>query len=463
MASLPNHAVIDGWLNNANIPTEESWNNSNAHLSSPRTLITSSHPEKFSLGTGSQILTKVFSDCLETNHELIIVTCFWAKSPSQDAISSLLLKLSSKAIAQNRKIQVRICFSSRSILQKLFHTSSLDGTIYAPPSWPSLGLPSADDLTGINLVVKSTFVKPFSVMHPKFILMDRQLAYIPSANVSWEGWFEGCVEVRGHICERLFGFWSAFWSRGGASLPPMLFPDSPLELDTEVAGDIPELHLIKETLFSPKSPIPTILLPSSHHINPRFRLPWMSAPEIPHTPLNTFILHILNTANHNIFIQSPNFTSPPVLSALVSALKRGVSVHIVTSSLLMILEQLATAGTITEFEVWKLRHQYRNLHKSYQRTLSSDPETQAQKPGILRIGYYCPRQGVAAVMDEPVKTHLKLTIVDGEVVVLGSGNMDRASWYTSQELGVGFVSKDMASEVKASIEEGLDGRVIDYC
>ena len=38
----------------------------------------------------------------------------------------------------------------------------------------------------------------------------------------------------------------------------------------------------------------------------------------------------------------------------------------------------------------------------------------------------------------PVLSHFKMTMVDDDYLVLGSGNMDRASWWTSQEIGLLF-------------------------
>lgn len=60
------------------------------------------------------------------------------------------------------------------------------------------------------------------------------------------------------------------------------------------------------------------------------------------------------------------------------------------------------------------------------------------------------------------KIHVKCTIVDGEVVVLGSGNMDRASWFTSQELGVAVQDEQIARDVWGKLELGLEGRVERY-
>jgi phosphatidylserine/phosphatidylglycerophosphate/cardiolipin synthase-like enzyme len=51
-----------------------------------------------------------------------------------------------------------------------------------------------------------------------------------------------------------------------------------------------------------------------------------------------------------------------------------------------------------------------------------------------------------------------VVIVDSSCVVFGSGNMDRASWYTSQELSIGMYSCKLAEEVSALLKKQLDGR-----
>jgi phosphatidylserine/phosphatidylglycerophosphate/cardiolipin synthase-like enzyme len=75
---------------------------------------------------------------------------------------------------------------------------------------------------------------------------------------------------------------------------------------------------------------------------------------------------------------------------------------------------------------------------------------------MLRIEYYVPRQGAEYV--EPVQSHIKVSVFDERIVVLGSGNMDRASWYTSQELGVAFCSEELAQTVRGTLQDGLNGR-----
>lgn len=78
--------------------------------------------------------------------------------------------------------------------------------------------------------------------------------------------------------------------------------------------------------------------------------------------------------------------------------------------------------------------------------------------GSLRVDYYEPRAEETRQWGEPVQSHLKLTIVDGEWTVLGSGNMDRASWYTSQELGVAFRSEELAKIIMKTVSDQMQER-----
>lgn len=145
----------------------------NYYDTDPGTLISDSQPVVFTVGTGAHVLSSVLESCLCTNQELIIVTCFWAESKSRDDVAALLRNLSTRALSQSRRIRVRLCFSSMSLVQKLFQTSSRAGTVYGKNKWTGIGLPDPEELEGLEMVVKSIFVRPFSVMHPKFILIVR--------------------------------------------------------------------------------------------------------------------------------------------------------------------------------------------------------------------------------------------------------------------------------------------------
>lgn len=441
----------------------------------PRSLITTSNIETFMTGTGSAIYNALAPLLESTNHELILVTCFWAPSSTLETLNSVLRTLSDKAILRGTdKIRVRLCFSSSSLFQKLFHSQSVAGQTYSPRTWTKkLGLPDPAELGGLDLRIKSIFILPFSVIHPKFIIIDRKTVILPSCNISWEEWFEGAITMSGSVVDQFLKFYSMFWQRQHDMLPLQ-------EGDEQEAASRPKMgeigstvtlghgHTVVNFATSPRTPtipnVATIFLPSPHRRNPRFQ-PFASFEQVvaPPTPLNTFLLSLFAKAEKSIRIQTPNLTAPPVLSALCKALGRGIHVQIVTSERLMILEQLVTGGTTTGQCVKKLIKRHKKLSSPTSRRHATDEEAAIvpRRPGRLQISFFEPLHGPkkkGREGGEPQQTHVKLTIVDEEVLVLGSGNLDRASWFTSQELGVAFFHKDVVKSVGNAMVDAMQSR-----
>ena len=125
----------------------------------------------------------------------------------------------------------------------------------------------------------------------------------------------------------------------------------------------------------------------------------------------------------------------------------------------MILEQLVTAGTTTQRCIKRLiEYQERLQRQTVEANGGAMESGVAFSPGMLSIRFYRPSAQALPEESEPQQSHLKLTIVDGEVTVLGSGNMDRASWYTSQELGLAFISTDFAAIMRSNVDEIMRGK-----
>lgn len=427
------------------------------HARDPECLITTSSPQMLYVGTGHSIFTRgILPAILNAKSSVNFVTCFWAASPSLEAIKDTLLRLAASR-RDNGTVQttlhVTIGFSSWGLFQKLFHTSSRDGQLYPSTQWSKLGLPDQRTLAsaGIQLTVKSLFFTPFSVMHPKYVIIDGNRVFVPSCNVSWERWFEGCVELEGDIVQTLMAFHERVWGIGSERGPDtntavraenfssVQEGDShTVDSATSETGFLPndEASAVRALKVTTSDVIPTILLPSSHHRNPMFSFfPFLSHSNPPMTPLNAALLTLFANARRQITILTPNITSRPVLNALLEALDRGVNVQIRTNKSMMLIEQLVTAGTTTSLCMKKFAKQYNQLRD---RNQPSDVEAQRVAPGRLEILYYkaVPRRRERD--DEPVVSHFKMTMVDDEYLVLGSGNMDRASWWTSQELGFLF-------------------------
>ncbi|KAK0741447.1 hypothetical protein B0T18DRAFT_332919 [Schizothecium vesticola] len=455
-------------------------------------VVSQSTPQTFHIGTGASIFTNVLIPAIAAaKREIILVTCFWAPSKTLDAIHDALTKLASHRRDLLRDghhlspLSVRICFSSRSLFQKLFHPQSRDGHVYPASAWkPKLGLPDSELLQAgaVDLRVKSLFFLPFSVMHPKFVIVDRERAFIPSCNVSWESWLEGCVQITGAAVASLVRFYALTWDRELETERALSTSiDETPDFDPQAAS----LHHVSSpahrrvALPSATSPTTTLVLPSSHHWNPRYPFPWQKAPDAPATPLNIALLELFDHAKRSIYVQTPNITCRPVIDALLDALQRGVDVTIVTNRNMMLLEQLVTAGTTTGLCLRTLVRRYRRLSGDRHGQISGgrgrggdeDVEAASASSGQLSILSFRPRIGAkldeheeqplmagADRGEEPVHSHLKLTIVDDEFTVLGSGNMDRASWWTSQELGILFHDGELASAVRSGVEGVMDGR-----
>lgn len=403
-------------------------------------LVTTSSPQALYLGTGYSIFKRALIPAiLSARHSIHFVTCYWAPSPSLTALGDALEQLAaSRPPNAPHRLRVTIGFSSSGLFQKLLHTGSRDGHVYTPDKWAAMGLPDPAKLeeAGIDLTVKSLFFTPLSVMHPKYVLIDRTSAFIPSCNVSWERWFEGCVEVQGGVVGTLLDFHERVWGgtvkhRDGLELAERVSNGRAEEVMAHTDDDAPT----RSVDWMGEETVPTIFLPSSHHRNPRFSIfPFLSQTNPPPTPLNAALLTLFANAQQSIKLVTPNVTSWPAVDALLDALSRGVDVQIRTSKDMMVIEQLVTAGITTSWCLRKLVKRYEAMAGAR----TDDVEAQAVLPGKLEILYYLPMDTRRTRDDEPVLSHFKMTFVDGEYLVLGSGNMDRASWWTSQEIGLLF-------------------------
>ncbi|KAI5853227.1 hypothetical protein DFP73DRAFT_470488 [Morchella snyderi] len=408
-------------------------------------LLTSSTPRSFHVGTGLSVTTLLSSIIASATTEVLFVTCFWAASESRAVFADALRTLSDTALAKGKgRIRVRIGFSSSGLLQKLRHPSTPKGKEYPPSVWASMGLPDPRELDGLDMAVKSIFYLPFSVLHGKFCIVDRKVLVLPSANISYEVWGESATIFEGAVVDTFLQFWRGVWGIG---------EEARIEDD-----DDEDLLLMGDSYkgrFStnPALTHPTLFLPQPHHRHPRFPAPishFLPAPPAHKdpmgTPQNAFLLLAVAKAQKSIYIQTPNLTSEPLIDALAAAVRRGVVVELVTCRRMMMLEQIVTtAGTgITE---WCVRRLVKRV------VANALPEGKRGAGGGggrgLWVWYYT----------GAVKSHVKAMIVDGRITVVGSANGDRASWYTSQEVNVAVFAEGFAKEVRRELVLGLGGRL----
>ncbi|KAH0838946.1 Phospholipase D/Transphosphatidylase [Fonsecaea pedrosoi] len=409
-------------------------------------------------GTGASIYrSKIIPAIRAAQFEIVLVTCFWASSVTRMQLCEALKDLSRRVLASSsssssspRKVSVQICFSSSSLARNMLLPTPSEGQVYGPESWGRLGLPGPDEIRGLNLRVVRKFFWPWGIVHSKYVIVDRKLAIFPSCNVSWERWFEVAISFTGPVVDHLLHFHTDFWDKGRLPVPPSP-PPPDIRATTSVTDE------------ATSTMVPVTLLPSPHtpaklpnHLHPRVLLgqvipciPTAGPLPFPPTPLLQTTHHLLSTAQSRIVLLTPNLTEPTVVESLVDALGRGVQVCIWTNRTLMTVEQMVTAGTTTPSCVQRLVDRALQLGRSaLLETFFFDAD---DGPGVSPQGRGRGLEGDDEEQDQesiPVKLHAKVTIVDDERILLGSGNMDAASWRTSQELGVLVESREVVDEFK---------------
>lgn len=419
-------------------------------------LRSTSRPISLVTGTGFTIYQNSIIPAIKAaQQEVILVTCFWAKSATLSAINDALRHLSGKAIASSSTIFVRICFSSSSLPRNLLLPTPKRGQNYLPSTWDKLGLPQPNELAGLNITITRKFFWPLGIIHSKYVIVDREVAIFPSCNVSWERWFEVAISLQGPLVGHLLAFHTEFWDNGS---PLALI--HPTEANNETSSLVPKISAVdasaETAVFNHIRPS-TTLLPSPHtsallpnHLRPGSifgHLPCF--PGTSHTFPSTALLntthHLLFTAKSSITMLTPNLTEPVVIEDLIQAMERGVDIHIWTNRTLMTMEQIVTAGTTTPRCLRTLAKRSKALRGSL-KTVFFDEGPRAREV----------RENAKEIT--PIKLHSKVTIVDGEKILLGSGNMDAASWKTSQELGILIESREVVEEFKKMWKYGsLDG------
>ncbi|KAF8426976.1 hypothetical protein EV426DRAFT_591035 [Tirmania nivea] len=481
--------------------------------SSPRTetllslpnLLTASSPVSYHVGTGCQVLNYVFDSILAgptaVEHELLFVTCFWSKSASLEYLSKTLLELNRLHPLSCRdhirsKLRIRICFSSRSAFQKLFHTSSDKGYIYANTAraYQKLGLPSPEKLGNLDIVIKSKFFRPISVLHGKYVIVDRKRLLLPSCNVSWEEWLECMGVFEGGIVDSFLEYYHETWGDTRESLQsPSGSQNNQCTESIWAPKPLPPLSI----QFRRDRLSPTIFLTQPHHaVFPPLRfvptiisrfistcLPFRISPSVtpaPPTPQNVFMAALVRQARRSIFIQTPNLTCPDLLEVLYERLTRhgeSIDIEIITCTKMMLLEQVVTTGLggpSPRKDGAERKRRWGATTESCVKELFRRVNVTINESSTLRIYYYTSLPVILASsayggdvksrftaqeeMEMAKQSHVKAMIVDEEVTVIGSANGDRASWFTSGEVNVMVLDEDFARGVKDSLGKGVGNR-----
>jgi len=274
------------------------------------------------------------------------------------------------------------------------------------------GLPSVDDVPGLDLRVRSYHRGLLGVMHDKFMVIDGREVLLGSKNVEGDICEEYMLHLDGSVANSLREQFKQAW---GEEIPDLKSVTEPA-----TSTDANTLAVATNPITAPRKDVkefPVIVMgriESKHALTKDEDSPevagWLTA---------------LNLAEKSIYIQTLNFCTKRVVDLVLELVQKkpGLTVTIVTSySYQDIWEQLHRNSYGSDVQVAK--RMYEKLPKEFHNRLN-----------------VCWWMGSRIEGDKPVPsknewTHTKAMLIDDEIAIIGSANMDPSSWYHQHEFNI---------------------------
>lgn len=231
-----------------------------------------------------------------------------------------------------------------------------------------------------------------------------------------ENWYELAVRLEGDILQHFLRYFFHYYHPTGGTVPPRRIPSPPI---------------LTSSTFRER--YQSLMYPLQSQVIPLAFLPCGPSRQgiLPFTPIRSisalFQIEAITRARRTIFIQTPILTSLAILNALKFALLKTIHVTIYLPRNMMVLESIITSWSTTKCRVRLL-----------QRWARRHPETN------LVVEWFNSDSSQEFVVDED-KSHIKFMVVDEELVIVGSSNLDRASACTSGEVNVAISSPELAN------------------
>lgn len=265
----------------------------------------------------------------------------------------------------------------------------------------------------------------FQIDHNKFLIVDRQVAMVGTMNLIDLGVMNHDIYVRitGSAAEELAAIHDATWQLKGASTPNF-----------------------REEKRPPAPPAPRKLellnLPVGLNSLPAIGLPGFSSDgsvarviktDIDAQTTKTVTLQAFKEARKTIHVSMFEFGDTDIANALVDAYKRGVEVRVI-------------ADKNANYD------KYLDAFKSIK--LYGTPNlvtTNILREGGVPVKWYIPQV-------EDQENHMKLAVVDGQRVLVGSTNYTYQAFRTFRETNLDIVSKPAADRLEAMFQRDWDQR-----
>lgn len=369
-------------------------------------------------------------------HEVLIQTFAWdPTSPGAQKILDSLMAIQTKP---GTKVKVRLLVDESAGLAKKFMQLTSNNTGGGAARWPSdpdalIGNFKRDPnfkyrplLDKLDFEVRVHQHGGANAMHGKMVVVDNRYAATTGANVQSRNHgpnpaYDMGVTLDGPAAE---GMRDAFVYNWNKSINP-----------DQKTSALPETYE-----FPPR----TEAVPAGQGqriavvTRPPNANPLVKSVQ---NPQNQAFLGVIESAEREISVMTPNLNADDAIDALAKAADRGVKVRIIVSKEFNDARVGKVFGGGTNAEAIarlkaKTKHP-ENLDVRY-----------FQNPGAPE-GADVPSGNAAG----NGASHAKLMIVDGKTAIVGSANMDNSSWYYAGELNLVIQSPDTVGQLNATVFE----------
>ncbi|KAI0270588.1 hypothetical protein BC834DRAFT_1011250 [Gloeopeniophorella convolvens] len=392
--------------------------------------------------------------------EIFLATNYWEPSLSAGIVSDSLRELSKRVQARSgEKVVVKLMYDRGNLKQVVSNH-----VVVKPDGWSKVGLPTEEELPGINLEVVNYHRPPLGTFHAKYLVVDRRVACLNSNNIQDRPNVEMMVHLEGPIVESFYDMALLSWSNAMHPPLPLLgkpptYPDA-YKFKQDNEGLRSHLNIVKELeatvrdgdgitlddfrphiLHEPHGPVPIVMVNRNSTGTP-------GHDHVHEVPQDVAWLSAFRYAQKSIFIQTPTFNASPVVPATLDACRRGVQVTLYLDLGFNDQGEMIPFQGGTNEEV---------VHKMYT-TLNSEGKG-AEKH--LEVFWYTGKdqtKPISAAMKSR-NCHVKFMSVDDQIAILGNGNQDTQSWFHSQEINVMVDSPELIKEWLRGINANQNTRV----
>ncbi len=354
---------------------------------------------------GEEIFTTYKDLIAQAEHEVDMVTFIWeSKSDAAKSIGEGI-KLAQQNAKDKQKIVVRIIANDFQLDPRKRMIDDLN-------EWKkNLKL----DETKIDVQLATYPHIAFGASHSKYLIVDGKKSVVTGANTELvhnftpKKWHDTGYLLEGNVSQTILRDFDESWEKRALHYG---CKDRFIECQRIKTPDSPNRDYMNNIQFSSGFPIIALPKSSREHLNNDIDNPqdqgWLAAME---------------NANDHINVLTPNINAAGFQSSVIKAVKRGVTVRIITGlGFNDITESLPTQGGSNE----------QVMNKLVAKVLKEDPTNKDK----LKFGWYS-KDGVKPIISNGASaSHTKFMSIDNKVAIVGSGNMDHQTWNQSREFNI---------------------------